>query len=43
MLSGVAIMGHTRDLWYAKVRQPDGSVKRVPTPRCGKGKRWQSV
>jgi integrase len=36
-------MGYTRDLWYARVREPDGRTKRVPTPRCGKGKRWQSV
>lgn len=36
-------MGYTRDMWYKKVRQPGGSVKRVPTKRCNKGKRWQSV
>ena len=36
-------MGYTRDLWYSKVRHPDGSVKRVPTKLCNKGNRWQSV
>ena len=36
-------MGYTRDRWYRKIRQPDGSFKREPTSLCGKGKRWQSV
>jgi integrase len=43
LVTGAPPMGYTRDVWYAKVRQPDGSVKRVPTKWCNKGKRWQSV
>lgn len=33
-------MGHTKDLWFADRKMPDGSVKRVPTSRNGTGKRW---
>jgi integrase len=33
-------MGYTKDLWMRSAKQPDGSVKREPTARHGKGKRW---
>ncbi|HEV7651367.1 MAG TPA: tyrosine-type recombinase/integrase [Actinophytocola sp.] len=33
-------MGYTKDQWTRPEKQPDGSVKRVPNARYGKGKRW---
>jgi hypothetical protein len=36
-------MSHVRDLWTSPVRQRDGTVKREPNGRWGKGKRWQAV
>lgn len=33
-------MGYTKDLWTRPEKQPDGKIKRVPSSRHGKGKRW---
>lgn len=36
-------MSHIRDLWTSPVRRSDGTTKREPNARWGKGKRWQAV
>jgi integrase len=36
-------MGYTRDQWFARKRQSDGTWKREPTARHGKGKRYMAV
>ncbi|MGI5281756.1 tyrosine-type recombinase/integrase [Nonomuraea polychroma] len=36
-------MARVKDLWFKTVKAPDGSTKREPTARHGKGKRWLAV